>query len=88
MQSVRLHVDGSGTLWAMTKCRVCGEVHKYQAVEVAMGPVICKSCNRQMEIEGATMEAAIRAEHSPVEAQVDELPTPQHNHDAGKQPLF
>jgi recombinational DNA repair protein (RecF pathway) len=79
MQTVRLHVDGAGTLWALTKCRVCGEVHKYQAVEVAKGPVICKSCHRQMEIAGATVERAIESEARFLgESQVDQ-PQQQRN---------
>ena len=62
MQSVLMRIDGDGTLWALTKCKVCGEVHKYLAAEVVRGPVICKSCGRQMSIDGATVEAAFSEE--------------------------
>jgi hypothetical protein len=58
MQSVLMRVDGDGVLWALTKCKVCGEVHKYLATDVVQGPVRCKSCSRQMSIDGATVEAA------------------------------
>lgn len=58
MQSVRMHVDGSGIIWALTKCRVCGEVHKYLAAEVVEGQAVCKSCNHRMSVAGAVFEAA------------------------------
>ena len=57
MQSVRMHVDGSGVIWALTKCRVCGEVHKYLAAEVVEGKAVCKSCRHQMSVAGAVFEA-------------------------------
>ena len=57
MQSVRMHVDGSGVIWALTKCRVCGEVHKYLATEVVEGHAVCKSCQHHMSVEGAVFEA-------------------------------
>jgi len=28
MQSVRVHLDGNGVLWAIAKCRICGEVQQ------------------------------------------------------------
>lgn len=59
MQSVLMRIDGNGTLWALTKCKVCGEVHKYLAADVVRGPVACKSCSRQMSIDGATVETAL-----------------------------
>jgi RNase P subunit RPR2 len=58
VQSVRLHIDGNGVTWAMAKCRVCGEVHKYPISEALAGGVKCKSCGRPMEIQGAVVEAA------------------------------
>ena len=58
MQSVRMHLDGNGVLWAMAKCRVCGEVHKYLVSEALAGAK-CKSCGRPMEIQGAVIEAAL-----------------------------
>ena len=59
MQSVRMHVDGQGVMWALTKCRVCGEVHKYLAAEVVRGEAVCKSCKNHMQIQGAVFDAAI-----------------------------
>ena len=59
MQSVRMHLDGNGLLWAMAKCRVCGEVHKYLVSEAVAGPTKCKSCARPMEIQGAVVESAL-----------------------------
>lgn len=58
MQSVRMHLDGTSRMWAMAKCRVCGEVHKYLVGEALAGPVKCKSCARPMEIQGAVVEKA------------------------------
>ncbi len=57
MQSVRMHVDGSGVLWALTKCRMCGEIHKYLATEVVQGEAICRSCRHRMSVDGAVFEA-------------------------------
>jgi len=57
MESVRLHVDGNGIVWALAKCRLCREVHKYLATDAIAGPVACKSCGHQMYIEGAVVEA-------------------------------
>jgi hypothetical protein len=59
VQSVRMHLDGNGLLWAMAKCRVCGEVHKYLVSEALAGPIKCKSCARPMEIQGAVIESAL-----------------------------
>lgn len=57
VQSVRMHVDGSGVIWALTKCRICGEVHKYLAAEVVEGHAVCKSCQHRMTVAGAVFEA-------------------------------
>ena len=54
-----MHLDGNGVLWAMAKCRVCGEVHKYLVSEALAGPIKCKSCARPMEIQGAVIESAL-----------------------------
>ena len=56
MLTVRMHVDGSGVIWAMAKCRICGEVHKYLVTEAIAGRVQCKSCWRPMETQGAVVE--------------------------------
>ena len=57
MQSIVLHVDGSGQAWALAKCRICGQVHKYLLAEALKG-VRCKSCKHPMEIDGAVIDAA------------------------------
>jgi len=49
MLTVRMHGDGNGVIWAMAKCRICGEVHQYLVTEAIAGPVQCKSCGRPME---------------------------------------
>jgi len=54
-----MHLDGNGLLWAMAKCRVCGEVHKYLVSEALAGTIKCKSCARPMEIQGAVIESAL-----------------------------
>ena len=56
MLTVRMHVDGQGVIWALAKCRVCGEVHKYRVSDAIAGPVTCKSCGHSMEIQGAVVE--------------------------------
>lgn len=62
VQSVRMHVDGSGVIWALTKCRVCGEVHKYLAAEVVEGHAVCKSCQHHMSVEGAVFEPQLESD--------------------------
>ena len=47
MQSVRMHLDGNGVVWAMAKCRVRGEVHEYLVSEVLAGAK-CKICRHPM----------------------------------------
>ena len=32
-----MHLDGNGVLWAIAKCRICGEVHKHVMDAVAAG---------------------------------------------------
>jgi hypothetical protein len=56
MQSVRMYTDGDGVVWAMAKCRVCGEVHKYLLTDAIAGAVKCKSCHRPMELDHALIE--------------------------------
>jgi hypothetical protein len=51
-----MHVDKNGVIWAMAKCRICGEVHKYLSSEAIAGPVNCRSCGRPMEMQGAVIE--------------------------------
>jgi hypothetical protein len=76
MQFVRLHVDGSGLVWALTKCRGCGEVHKYQATKVSTGPVNCKSCKRQMEFDRPTIDAVAAADAAAKMKQESARPPP------------
>ena len=47
---VRLFWDGSKILWAVAKCTVCGEVHKFLADEALQAPVSCKSCGRTVDL--------------------------------------
>ena len=56
MITVRLHVDNSGNLWLLARCRACSNVHKYPAAEVSARPVNCKTCNTEMHLSGAIME--------------------------------
>jgi len=56
MLTVRMHGDGNGVIWAMAKCRICGEVHQYLVTEAIAGSVQCKSCGRPMETQGAVVE--------------------------------
>jgi hypothetical protein len=60
MRTVVMHMDGSGVIWALAKCRVCSEVHKYLAAEAIAGNAICKNCGRPMELQGAVVAAADR----------------------------
>jgi len=61
MQSVYMHVDGTGVIWTLAKCRVCGEVHKFLAVDAIAKGVRCKSCNHLMELAGAVIAATTPA---------------------------
>jgi hypothetical protein len=47
---VRLFWDGSNTLWAVSKCSACGEVHKFLADEALLGPMRCKSCGQDVDL--------------------------------------
>ena len=57
MQSVRLHVAGNGVIWALSKCRGCGEVNKHLAADAIVGSIPCNRCGRLMDMKGATIEA-------------------------------
>lgn len=57
MQSVRLHIDGAGEVWVLSKCRACGEVDKHWLRTVMSGWVSCRKCGSRMDIIGATIEA-------------------------------
>lgn len=59
MLSVRLHVAGD-RLWALCKCRACGDVHKYSIMEATSGPVRCKRCGYMMTIKSALVESVER----------------------------
>jgi len=56
MLSVRLHVSGN-EVWALCKCRACGDVHKYPLDDALAGPIECKRCGHPMNIKGAVIEA-------------------------------
>jgi hypothetical protein len=57
MQSIRLHVDGQGMVWVMSKCRGCGEVDKHLASDAIAHAIACRKCGRNMDMTGATIEA-------------------------------
>jgi hypothetical protein len=73
MQSVRLHVAGNGVLWALSKCKVCGEVDKHLAVDAVAGLIACKACGHRMDMKGATVEAVAR-ESQREPGQTDSMP--------------
>jgi predicted RNA-binding Zn-ribbon protein involved in translation (DUF1610 family) len=57
MQDVRLHLTSSGEVWAMTQCRVCGDVDKFLIARAMESPVPCKKCGHRMDIRDATIRA-------------------------------
>ena len=57
MQSVRLHVDGKGEIWALSQCRACGEVDKHRLRDAVAGAIPCRKCRHSMNIAGATIAA-------------------------------
>jgi hypothetical protein len=57
MQSVRLHIASNGVIWAMSRCKVCGEVTKHLAADAMIGLIPCPRCGHQMDMKGATIEA-------------------------------
>lgn len=61
MQSIRLHVAGDGVIWAMSKCKVCGQVDKHLASDAIAGTIPCKRCGHKMDMKGATVEAVAAA---------------------------
>ena len=68
MQSVRLHVAADGVIWAMSKCRACGEVTKHLAADAIVGAIACKRCGHLMDMKGATIEAVEAARGAGVSA--------------------
>jgi len=69
MQSVRLHVAGNGSIWVISRCKVCGEVDKHLAADAIVGAIQCGKCGRRMDMKGATVEAVAAAN------EVQERPT-------------
>jgi len=61
---VRLHVAADGVIWAMSKCRACGEVTKHLAADAIVGAIACKRCGHLMDMKGATIEAVEAARGS------------------------
>jgi hypothetical protein len=61
MQSVRLHVTSDGVIWAMSKCKACGEVTKHLAGDAIVGPIACKRCGHPMDMKAATVLAVAAA---------------------------
>jgi len=64
MQSVRLHVAGDGVVWAMSKCRACGEVTKHLVADAIASRIACKRCGGLMDMTGATIEAVATADQA------------------------
>ena len=64
---VRLHLDGSQTLWALVRCEVCTDVHKYPAIEAAQIPVKCKRCGHAMDVREQLMADASKQPDVPGE---------------------
>ena len=62
MQSVVMHVDGAGVIWAMAKCRECCQVHKYLATDAISKGVTCNSCGHPMELAGAVIASSHSAQ--------------------------
>jgi len=56
MLTTVLYVD-RGVVFALPKCRVCGQKYAYPAAEVIDHPPFCKSCGRAMDIEGTVIAA-------------------------------
>src|SRR5690348_4145714 len=52
---VRIHVSGAIT-WALSRCRACGEVHKYRLADALAGPVACRRCRCRMNIRSAVVQ--------------------------------
>jgi translation initiation factor 2 beta subunit (eIF-2beta)/eIF-5 len=65
MQSVRLFVAGDGTVWALSKCRECGEVDKHLIREAMLTSIPCKRCGHLMDMKGATIEAVESTSNPP-----------------------
>ena len=57
METVRLHISGN-VVWAMTKCKVCGDIDKLTIAPAMESPVPCKKCGHHMDIRHATIAAA------------------------------
>ena len=57
MQSVRLHVAAEGVVWAMSRCKACGDVTKHLVADAILGPIPCGKCGHPMDLKGATIEA-------------------------------
>ena len=64
---VRLHLDGSQSLWALVRCNVCTDVHKYPAIEAAQIPVQCKRCGHSMDVREEVMADAANRPEAPGE---------------------
>lgn len=57
MQQVRLHLDGTGELWALSQCAACGEVDQHPLRAAASRPVHCRKCGKSMDMITTTNEA-------------------------------
>jgi hypothetical protein len=66
MERVVLRVGDDGAVWVRCECPGCGHVHDGRAVEAILAPVLCKKCNREMDIRGAIIEETERDPRSGV----------------------
>jgi hypothetical protein len=56
---VRIHTAGT-VAWALSRCRACGDVHKYRIADALAAPVQCRRCLCRMNIRAAVVEAMDR----------------------------
>ena len=62
MKSVRLHVNGRGTVWLLAQCSRCGQIHKYLAADAATKDTPCQTCSQLMQLSGAVMDDGLRVD--------------------------
>jgi hypothetical protein len=62
MQSIRLHIAGDGVVWAMSRCKICGEVSKHLVSDAIGQTIPCGKCGHAMDMRGATIEAVAKAD--------------------------
>jgi hypothetical protein len=63
-QNVRLHVGSDGITWAMSKCKICGDVSKHPVADAMAGPMPCPRCGHRMDMTGSAAKAIAIANES------------------------